>query len=127
MAAKKPAAKTPAKEAKAEVPPKAVKTPPAAKGAKSARSPGARKAEEPPKGTGAVQKAKAPPRKRAEATKGAADAGPAVIEIETLFFDRDRMVAEAAYYRAERRGFSPGAELEDWLGAEAEIDRLMGR
>ena len=28
----------------------------------------------------------------------------------------------AAYYRAERRGFAPGHEVEDWLAAEAEID-----
>ena len=32
-----------------------------------------------------------------------------------------RMIAEAAYFRAEKRGFAPGAELEDWLAAEAEI------
>ncbi len=31
------------------------------------------------------------------------------------------MVAEAAYYRAERRGFLPGWEMEDWLSAEAEV------
>jgi DnaK suppressor protein len=35
---------------------------------------------------------------------------------------RERQVAEAAYYRAERRGFEPGCELDDWLAAEAEID-----
>ena len=35
---------------------------------------------------------------------------------------RERQVAEAAYYRAERRGFEPGRELDDWLAAEAEID-----
>jgi|GEM_PF-1292321 len=35
---------------------------------------------------------------------------------------RNRMVAEAAYYRAEARGFADGYELEDWLDAEAEID-----
>jgi hypothetical protein len=34
---------------------------------------------------------------------------------------RGRRIAEAAYYRAERRGFEPGHELEDWLAAEAEI------
>lgn len=34
---------------------------------------------------------------------------------------RQRMVAEAAYYRAEKRGFAPGQELDDWLAAEAEI------
>lgn len=31
------------------------------------------------------------------------------------------MIAEMAYYRAERRGFAPGGELEDWLEAEAEV------
>jgi hypothetical protein len=30
-------------------------------------------------------------------------------------------VAEAAYYRAEHRGFAPGHELEDWLAAQEEI------
>ena len=34
---------------------------------------------------------------------------------------RQQMIAEAAYYRAERRGFEPGHELEDWLAAEAEV------
>lgn len=36
---------------------------------------------------------------------------------------RQTMIAEAAYYCAERRGFAPGHELEDWLRAEAEIAR----
>lgn len=36
---------------------------------------------------------------------------------------RQAMIAEAAYYCAERRGFAPGHELEDWLRAEAEITR----
>jgi Protein of unknown function (DUF2934) len=31
------------------------------------------------------------------------------------------MIAEAAYYLAEKRGFVPGYELEDWLKAEAQI------
>ncbi len=35
------------------------------------------------------------------------------------------MVAEAAYYRAEARGFATGYELEDWLDAEAEVDRSL--
>ena len=35
------------------------------------------------------------------------------------------MVAEAAYYRAERRGFATGGEMEDWVRAETEIDRLI--
>jgi hypothetical protein len=35
------------------------------------------------------------------------------------------MVAQAAYLRAERRGFAPGGELEDWIAAEAEVDALL--
>jgi hypothetical protein len=40
---------------------------------------------------------------------------------------RSAMTAESAYYRAERRGFTPGHELEDWLAAEAEIQSLWTR
>jgi hypothetical protein len=35
---------------------------------------------------------------------------------------REASIATAAYYRAERRGFLPGYELEDWLAAEREVD-----
>jgi len=35
--------------------------------------------------------------------------------------DLQRWIAEAAYYRAESRGFQPGSEEQDWLAAEAEI------
>ncbi len=38
--------------------------------------------------------------------------------------ERNRRIAEAAYYRAEARGFAAGSELEDWLMAEAEFDGL---
>ncbi|MBI1395914.1 MAG: DUF2934 domain-containing protein [Betaproteobacteria bacterium] len=31
------------------------------------------------------------------------------------------MVAEAAYFRAERRGFLGGSPEEDWFAAEAEL------
>jgi hypothetical protein len=33
----------------------------------------------------------------------------------------DRISVEA-YYNAERRGFQPGGEIDDWLGAEKLID-----
>ena len=39
--------------------------------------------------------------------------------------EREYMIAEAAYYRAERRGFAAGNEMEDWLQAETEIDSLI--
>jgi hypothetical protein len=38
---------------------------------------------------------------------------------------RRAMIAQAAYLRAERRGFASGGEVEDWLAAEAEIDALL--
>jgi len=37
----------------------------------------------------------------------------------------DKMIAEAAYYKAEKRGFYPGNELRDWLEAKTEIIRLV--
>ena len=34
---------------------------------------------------------------------------------------RRQMIAAAAYYRAEQRGFGPGCELEDWVAAETQV------
>jgi len=39
---------------------------------------------------------------------------------------RECMIAEAAYYRAEHRGFQSGDPQQDWLEAEAEIDQMLG-
>lgn len=36
--------------------------------------------------------------------------------------ERRRLIAEAAYLRAEQRGFANGNEVDDWLAAEAEIN-----
>jgi hypothetical protein len=38
---------------------------------------------------------------------------------------REQMIAEAAFYYAERRGFLPDNEITDWLQAESDIDGLM--
>lgn len=35
-----------------------------------------------------------------------------------------QLISETAYFLAEKRGFAPGHELEDWLSAEAEVDAL---
>ncbi|HEU4652661.1 MAG TPA: DUF2934 domain-containing protein [Steroidobacteraceae bacterium] len=43
-------------------------------------------------------------------------------EIPSFSHSRAERIAEAAYWRAERRGFHPGHELDDWLAAEREID-----
>lgn len=44
---------------------------------------------------------------------------------EVLAQQRWQMIAEAAYYRAESRGFAPGDPLTDWLESEAEIDAIL--
>lgn len=40
--------------------------------------------------------------------------------------NREQMIATAAYFRAEARGFVPGREMEDWLAAEQEFDAMPG-
>jgi hypothetical protein len=41
--------------------------------------------------------------------------------------NRQQLIAVEAYYLAQRRGFAPGHELDDWLEAEFLVDhRLMG-
>jgi sterol desaturase/sphingolipid hydroxylase (fatty acid hydroxylase superfamily) len=37
----------------------------------------------------------------------------------------DAMIAEAAYYKAEKRGFYPGNDIRDWLEAKSEIIALV--
>lgn len=39
---------------------------------------------------------------------------------------REQMIAEAAYFRAEQRGFVSGNEMSDWLQAEADVEALAG-
>jgi len=40
---------------------------------------------------------------------------------------REQMIAEAAYFRAEQRGFTPGNEMSDWLEAEADVENVLRR
>lgn len=47
----------------------------------------------------------------------------AVVGLSAL--DRDAMIATAAYFRAQRRNFEAGHELEDWLAAESEVDAAL--
>lgn len=39
--------------------------------------------------------------------------------------ERRSMIAKAAYFIAQRRGFDGGLELEDWLAAEAEVNARL--
>lgn len=40
---------------------------------------------------------------------------------------RRQLIAEAAYLRAERRGFGAGDPLDDWLAAESEVDTALAQ
>ena len=47
-----------------------------------------------------------------------------MLDAAILGFGRDEhqtKIALAAYFIAEKRGFAPGHELDDWLAAEAEL------
>ena len=39
--------------------------------------------------------------------------------------ERQLLVEQIAYSRAEKRGFAPGEEWRDWFEAEAEVKRLL--
>ena len=74
-----------------------------------------------------TQHREAPPARQSRAKK---DTSVKVVQHALRVFphqNRQEMIAEAAYHRAEARGFAPGHELEDWLAAEAEVDaRVIG-
>ena len=61
------------------------------------------------------------PAKKTPAAKKAAKPAARVITPE----QRANYIEVAAFYIAERRGFTPGNPEEDWLLAAAEIDRLI--
>jgi hypothetical protein len=42
-------------------------------------------------------------------------------DLATTDIDMTVMIATAAYYIAEQRGFEPGHELDDWLTAEQQV------
>lgn len=65
--------------------------------------------------------AKTPARSAAKKPAMSAARSPHAISSE----QRRCYVEVAAYHIAERRGFAPGDPLDDWVRAEAEIDRLL--
>ncbi len=62
-------------------------------------------------------------RRKASAAAELLVAKPAAPSLE----ERQRWIATAAYHRAEKRGFAPGYEMQDWFDAESEIDALIGK
>lgn len=49
----------------------------------------------------------------------------AILGMHVTAEERDAMIREAAYYQAEKHGFSPGREEEDWRAAEREVDDML--
>lgn len=70
---------------------------------------------------------KAPAPKKAAAEAASAESSVArPRSIPKLTPDQRRYYVEvAAYYIAERRGFHGGSEMDDWVQAEEDIDRLV--
>jgi len=63
--------------------------------------------------------------KRESANKPAGDYEYEQMVAEDADFNTGKLISEAAYFLAERRGFTPGCELSDWLRAETEIEGLL--
>lgn len=109
--------------------PAAKKAPATVKPAAPAKAPAAKKAAAKP--AVAAKKAtvkSAPAAKKAAAPKAAATkAAPKVKRTAPTPEERYRMIAEAAYYIAERRGFAPGDPAKDWRDAEAQIVSQIGK
>ncbi|MDP2810911.1 MAG: DUF2934 domain-containing protein [Rhodocyclaceae bacterium] len=108
----------PSKVVKAKTPPKA--TPPA-------RPSKVVKAKAPPKAAAAMTKAKAPVKAKAPAVaKPAAAPRPRRTAAPKVDPDQHRHYVQiAAYFIAEQRGFLGGCDVEDWVLAENEIDRML--
>lgn len=49
----------------------------------------------------------------------------AVFGVQVTDDQRGQMIREAAYFRAERRGFAEGDTAQDWVEAEKEVDALL--
>lgn len=64
-------------------------------------------------------KASSSPRSAKEITPSAS--------VELTRDELQKLISEAAYFRAKQRGFQPGHEVEDWIQAEAEVMRRLER
>ena len=64
------------------------------------------------------------PETRAVPLPAEADSSPASAE-PTDLAQRHAMIAEAAFFIAQARSFTPCQELDDWLAAEREIEHRL--
>jgi len=78
--------------------------------------------------TADVKTAAKPAVRKAAPKKTSTSASKAMQKATTMSAEeRRRLIAEAAYLRAEQRGFIGGDPVQDWMEAEADLDtRLRG-
>lgn len=69
---------------------------------------------------------KVAPKKSTTAKSATSRASKAKVLKNVTPEQRYRMICDAAYFKAEKRNFAPENEVQDWLDAEAEINRLLG-
>lgn len=69
-------------------------------------------------GTKKTRQTKAAPKRRSSKRTGQVNLSPEL---------REEMIREAAYYRAEKRGFQGGDPLADWLSSEEEVNNALSQ
>lgn len=45
--------------------------------------------------------------------------------LASLWKERQDRIHECAYFKAQKRRFCPGGEIDDWLAAEHEVDEAI--
>lgn len=105
----------------ADKPAKTITKPATATKTKTAKAPAAAKTVKKAAAPKVTAVKKAPAAKTAKPVTAKKPAAPKKLAAEK----RRYYVEVAAFYIAERRGFHGGSQLEDWVQAEAEINRLL--
>jgi len=86
----------------------------------------ATKRETPVKKTTKRKTAKAAPELKDNAAMVMLESAPSAMRSTSIDPDvRRQLVAAEAYFRAERRGFAAGNELDDWVAAEMAVDTRL--
>jgi len=113
-------------EVKIETAPKAKKATAASKAGETTVKVAAKKAPAVKSAAKAVVAPKAVAPKVAAEKKAAVSTKSKAAKISVTLEQRYQMICDAAYFKAQHRGFSPKNEIQDWLDAEAEINHLLG-
>ncbi|MBA2479914.1 MAG: DUF2934 domain-containing protein [Planctomycetes bacterium] len=60
-------------------------------------------------------------------TSGATSAAAAPAKKPVDAKERYKLIAETAYYLAQKRNFAPGHEVQDWTTAEKQVDAILAK